>query len=189
MQYGIFIVEFLFGFFTFVLLIRFYLSGGPFERTTHVSLAANQLTNWLVGPMNKFVPRAWGLELSALLAAYLVVLFELVAILSMHQVKIFAQPQVSLPIIVASALLGVFARSMQLFTAILIAGVVLSWFRVPGPIAEMIRSYCSRLLWPIRKYVPPVGGLDFSPLVGLFVAQLALFAATDAMGSLSAIFR
>lgn len=188
-RYGSFIVEFIFGFFVIVLLVRFYVSGGPFERTTRLSVAANQLTDWLVSPMNRVIPRTWGLELSALLAAYLVVFLEHCALLTMLQIKIFAQPSVSMPILLAMSLLSLFIRSMQLFTAILIAGVVLSWLNVQGPIAHLIKSYCARLLWPIRKYLPPVGGLDLSPIVALFFAQLAILAASDAMGTVSAIFR
>ena len=188
-RYGSIFVEFAFGFFAIVLLVRFYLSGGPYERSTQLSLAANSLTNWMVLPMNRVIPRAWGLELSALLAAYLVVLLQDSTLLTMRGVKIFAQPSVSVPFLTLGALLSVFIRSMQLFTAVLIAGVILSWFQIPGPVAQLIRSYCARLLWPIRKYLPPIGGLDLSPIVALFFAQLAMLAASDAMNSLSAIFR
>lgn len=188
-RYGIYTVEFVLGFFVFLLLVRFYISGGPLERSSRLSLAVNHLSNWLVMPMNRVVPRAWGLELSALFAAYLATVLENCLVLTMLKVKFLAQPSVSLPVIAASGLLEVFVRSLQLFTAVVIAGVVLSWLRIPGPVPDSIRLFCSRLLWPIRRHLPPVGGLDFSPLVALFLAQVATYAATDAMGSLTAIFR
>jgi YggT family protein len=66
-----------------------------------------------------------------------------------------------------------------------IVDVVLSYFLTPyHPIRSALDRVIQPLLTPIRKLVPPLGGIDFSPLIliiliqvveTLFIRFLALF--------------
>lgn len=63
----------------------------------------------------------------------------------------------------------------QLLYVLLITRVVLSW--VPGvnyshPVVHFIYRVTSPVLDPIRRVVPPVGGLDLSPLVAVLLLGL-----------------
>jgi YggT family protein len=40
------------------------------------------------------------------------------------------------------------------------------------PIAELVNSLSDAVLSPIRKYLPAMGGLDFSPIIGLLLLNL-----------------
>jgi YggT family protein len=65
-----------------------------------------------------------------------------------------------------------------IFYALLFANIVLSWVRpdpyhpVWGPIIRIVRGTTEPILNPIRRLLPPMGGLDFSPVVVLLVARL-----------------
>lgn len=66
---------------------------------------------------------------------------------------------------------------VQVYTLLIIVSAVLSFFMSPyDPIRVTIDRFVNPLLNPIRRYVPPMGGLDFSPLVLLlgiqFIGQL-----------------
>ncbi|TMH29753.1 MAG: YggT family protein, partial [Betaproteobacteria bacterium] len=52
---------------------------------------------------------------------------------------------------------------------------ILSWVAPDGPLAGVLNAMTFRVLAPIRRFVPPIGGtLDLSPLIAIVVAQLVL---------------
>jgi YggT family protein len=64
-------------------------------------------------------------------------------------------------------------RLIQLLVLVIIVQVVLSYFVPPY---NTIRGYLDRvvdpLLAPIRRIVPPMGNIDFSPLILIIVLQI-----------------
>ena len=63
---------------------------------------------------------------------------------------------------------------VQLITILVIVYAVLSYFISPyHPVRQSIGRIVEPMLRIIRKYVPPVGVLDLSPLVLLILVQLA----------------
>lgn len=57
---------------------------------------------------------------------------------------------------------------------IVLADVIVSWVLDPfHPIRNFLDSIVQPMLNPIRRIVPPAGGIDFSPLVLLIGLQLA----------------
>ncbi len=63
---------------------------------------------------------------------------------------------------------------IDLYSLVVIVAVVLSWARVDPrtPLARVVDGLTSPLLTPIRQVLPNMGGLDFSPMVLLFILQL-----------------
>ncbi len=60
-----------------------------------------------------------------------------------------------------------------LFSLILIADIILSYFMSPyHPIRAFLDRIVQPLLAPIRRVLPNFGGLDFSPIVLLLIVQL-----------------
>ena len=63
----------------------------------------------------------------------------------------------------------------QAFYVLLIIRVVLSWLpgmRQDHPAVDFVYRATSPLLTPIRRVMPPMGGLDLSPLVAILVLTL-----------------
>lgn len=64
----------------------------------------------------------------------------------------------------------------DLIILILLIGVVLSWipniqwFREPF---KTIKAVCDLFFTPFRKLIPPIGGIDFSPIIAFVVIQIA----------------
>jgi YggT family protein len=62
---------------------------------------------------------------------------------------------------------------MRLIIILVIVHVILSYFMTPyHPVREAIDHVVEPMLAPIRRFVPPLGGLDFSPLVLILLVQL-----------------
>ncbi len=64
------------------------------------------------------------------------------------------------------------------FYVLLLAQIVLSWVRPNpyhptwGPIIRFINGVIDPILNPIRRVMPPLGGLDFSPMIVLILARV-----------------
>ena len=52
--------------------------------------------------------------------------------------------------------------------------MIASWVQLPpsNPIGRIIYGLTEPLLRPIRRVLPPMGGIDFSPVVLLVIVQL-----------------
>jgi len=67
-------------------------------------------------------------------------------------------------------IIGVF---FQLLFWLVIIAVLLSYFMAPyHPVRQRIDSLVEPMLAPIRRILPPMGGLDFSPFVLLILIQV-----------------
>lgn len=74
-----------------------------------------------------------------------------------------------------SLIVGLVNWPFLLVNVLLIIRVVLSW--IPNvdyyhPVVQFIFRVTSPILDPIRRVVPPAGGLDLSPLVAILLLQL-----------------
>ena len=181
-----YLFQILAGSYILLLLVRFLLSGSPFDNRTVLAPAIASLSNWLVLPIGKLVPRIKGKECAALVASVLVMMiFELVK-LELRGFSI-VQPQIMIPLVLIIALLAVLDRFIQLAMIIIVIAVVASWLRLGGPLILIISYFSDRLLAPLRNFIRPFAGLDLSPIIAFLVGQLLLFAISDALRSISLI--
>ncbi len=64
------------------------------------------------------------------------------------------------------------------FYILLFVSIILSWVRpspyhpVWGPIIRITSTVIDPVLAPVRRLMPPMGGLDFSPMVVLLLARV-----------------
>ncbi len=65
-------------------------------------------------------------------------------------------------------------RLIDLYTVVVIVAVIVSWFQLPpdNPVTRVVRMLTEPVLAPIRKLMPSVGGLDFSPMILLILLQI-----------------
>ncbi len=62
---------------------------------------------------------------------------------------------------------------INVLTILVIVHVVLTWVLSPyHPVRETLDRIVEPILMPIRRVLPPMGGLDFSPFVLLLLIQL-----------------
>jgi YggT family protein len=65
------------------------------------------------------------------------------------------------------------ATLVDLYSLVVLAAVVLSWVRVDPrhPLAGIVHNLTEPVLAPIRRMLPDVGGLDFSPMIVLLALR------------------
>ena len=56
---------------------------------------------------------------------------------------------------------------IDIYSLVVLVAVVMSWMQLPpsNPIASFVHAMTEPALDPIRRALPPMGGLDFSPMV------------------------
>ena len=66
------------------------------------------------------------------------------------------------------------ANLIDLYSLVVLVAVVLSWVQIDprNPFVTIIHSLTEPVLAPIRNVLPPMGGLDLSPMLLLFGLQL-----------------
>jgi YggT family protein len=79
-------------------------------------------------------------------------------------------------------LLGLLSTIVGLFQLVVILAVILSWLiafdivntrnRTVYQLVTALQAVSDRLLYPIRRFLPSIAGLDLSPLVFLFLCQV-----------------
>ena len=80
--------------------------------------------------------------------------------------------------LVSIAALRLVSLVLWLYFAAILLYVILSWV-APGrhnPISAMLYSLTAPLLRPVQRVIPPIGGLDLSPLIVLILLQALMIA-------------
>jgi len=75
--------------------------------------------------------------------------------------------------ILMDGLRGLAYTVLQFYTVAVLVQALLSWV-APGtynPATQLLHRICEPLLAPVRRLIPPVGGLDFSALFVLIALQ------------------
>ena len=65
-------------------------------------------------------------------------------------------------------------RLIDLYSLVVLVAVILSWVPLDrrNPLVTIIHGLTEPVLTPIRKILPPMGGLDLSPMVLLIALQM-----------------
>ena len=161
-----FIVDIIAGLLGGVLLLRFWTNAIRVRLPDQIRQFVHTITDWLVMPLRRVVPGTRGYDWASLIGAFLVVLLATSILFivgaSAEQVLLLA--------------LGRFVKWIIYgFIALLIIEAIFSWVNPHAPLAPFVHALNDPLLRPIRRVVPPVGGLDLSVLVAVLLLQIALY--------------
>ncbi|SEM45788.1 YggT family protein [Mesobacillus persicus] len=72
-------------------------------------------------------------------------------------------------------LLGILLQLVQLYQWALIIYIFMSWFpnARESAIGQFLSRICEPYLEPFRKFIPPLGMIDISPIVAFLVLRFA----------------
>ncbi len=64
--------------------------------------------------------------------------------------------------------------TFQVLMMVIFIRVILSWFphNPYNPLIKIIYQISNPILNPVRNIIPPIGGLDISPIVVIFIIQI-----------------
>lgn len=126
------------------------------------------LTQWIVGPLSRLLPRRSRIDWASLVAA-LIVAAVFVSLLSL----LLGMPLSALPVLAGAGLQVLrWALYMAMWLTILYA--ILSWVNPQAPIAPALAMLVRPFLAPIQRVMPSVAGVDLSPIVLIVLINVAL---------------
>lgn len=154
-----------------VFLLRVLLPLVRADSRNQLSQAVIRFTNPLVLPLRRILPPAGKIDTASIVA---LVIVQVAATATLWLLG--AYPGVfTVSQFLYVAMISLVITVLQFYTFALFLYVLLGWV-APGtysPAAAMLSSLCEPLLRPVRRVIPPFGGVDLSALF-LIIALQAL---------------
>ena len=153
-----------------LLLLRFWMQAVRVRAPLALGQFMFRLTDWLVLPLRRVLPGVGGYDWASLIGAALVALVSVGLELAVRSA--FA-PE---PLILL-ALLSMVHWIIYGLIGLLFIEVIFSWVNPQAPLAPVVRALNEPVMRPFRRIVPPIGGVDLSPLLVFLLLRIALYLA------------
>lgn len=163
------LITFLFDAYVMVALARVWLQYVRADFYNPISQFVVKATQPIVAPLRRLIPSMGAFDSASFVLAFLVMLLKFVVL--------FVLGGASLPITstIILVLFGLLKSGFWLLFIALIANMILSFVSQGGnSVRYLLLQMTDPLLAPIRRFLPVLGGLDFSPLVLILAIQFAL---------------
>jgi YggT family protein len=166
---AVFLVETLFGLYIFALMLRFLLQWLEADFYNPISQFLVKLTHPPLRYMRRAIPALGRID-----TASLVLMLALQA-LDLYLVSFLQQFRISPASLAVAACAQLLELLYDIFFYSILISAVLSWFGPRGynPAVALLYSLTEPLLRLVRGVLPPMGGVDLSPLLALIALQFA----------------
>ena len=169
----VFLVQTLFGLYILAVLLRFLLQLVRADFYNPISQFLVKATNPPLKILRRIIPGLGGIDLSSLVLAWLLKTVELLLIVSImgNSVNLLGPALWAIPELVELLI------NIYLFGVLI--QVILSWIS-PGnynPAIALLHSLTDPVMRPARNLLPPMGGIDLSPMlvmIGLVLLKMLL---------------
>lgn len=163
-----FLVTTLFSLYILAVMLRFLLGAVRADFYNPVSQFLVRITNPLLLPMRKVIPSLGRYDTSALL------LMLLLQLISLGLVVLLRGISVSIVTLLVVAVGELVMLAINVFLFAIVIQVILSWVN-PGnynPVTALLYSITSPIMRPLQRLIPPVSGIDLSPLAAIIGLQV-----------------
>jgi YggT family protein len=163
-----FLVTTLFSLYIVAVMLRFLLGLVRADFYNPVSQFLVRITNPLLIPLRKIIPGIGKFDSAAMLLMFVLQLVAVTLILLLRG------QDISTAILVVVTLAMLVSLLLDVYLFAIIVEVIISWMN-PGsynPVSSLLHSLTNPLLRPIRHFIPPIAGIDLSPLFAIIVLQV-----------------
>jgi YggT family protein len=167
------VVQIVFGILIFLVLARFILQVVRADFYNPISQMFVKVTNPLLRPLRKVIPGVFGLDMAAIV---LLLILQCVELLLTHTIS-----QIGLhnPLAFTLEAVGTLIRHAGwLYLICIFITIITSWINPAAyqhPLVQIAVQITNPLLKPCRKILPPMGGIDFSPILALIIVYAIMF--------------
>jgi len=170
-----FLVGMVFNLYAMLFAVRFIMQVFRADYYNPLAQFVVKVTDPVLKPLRRVVPSFKTYDTSSLLITFVVLLIKILLlkllqtdILPVAGKAIFAGRQ-SYGSLFFIAIVDVVHLLFNVFIFAMVIQAILSWFSNPNTdsIRNLLSGITEPILRPIRKHVPPVGGFDFSVLIGI----------------------
>lgn len=161
----VFLIDTLFYLYTLLLMLRLLLQWVRADFYNPLSQFVVKATSPLVVPLRRIIPGLGGLDIATLL---LVLTFTFVKLLLISWISglPFNALWLSLATLMETVIL---LLDIFLFSIFILA--IMSWINPDPyhPAASLLRSLSRPVMKPLQQLIPPVGGIDISPMIAIII--------------------
>jgi YggT family protein len=169
-----FLLQTVFGLAATAFWLRFYmqLARVPFHNTFAQFIV--KVTDFAVKPLRRIIPGFFGLDWASLLLFFLTQLVWTLASLWVDGYPFLAAGSAVWPGVLLFALAACLKLAVYLLIGLIVIQAVFSWVNPFSPIAPVFYAMARPVLAPFQRAIPPVAGIDLSPLAAIVLLQLVL---------------
>jgi len=173
MNFLLFVVGIVFSILIFTVLMRLILQIVRADFYNPISQFILRMTNPMLLPIRRIIPGLFGIDMAAVL---LLVIIEALNIVVTHTLQGIG---LHTPLLFLSELLGMIIQHVaQLFFFSILVLVLISWINPAAsfhPIGKLAHQIAEPLLRPARKILPPLNGIDLSPILAIIILAAVMF--------------
>jgi YggT family protein len=166
-----FVLDALFQLFVLAVLLRFWMQAFRAPARNPIAQFSMALTDFAVRPMRRVVPGALNLDWASMVVALLVEFVLQVLLVLVSGLNLNGEV---LPALFFLAFVKLIRLSIYIFMGAIILQAVLSWVSPRHPMAPFFMALTRPFLKPFQRAVPPIGGVDITPVLALIAFQLVL---------------
>ena len=168
------ILEAVSGFFVILLLMRFYMQWLRVSFRNQLGRFVVTVTDRLVRPARRILPSLFGLDLPSLAVALVLHSAYLTLAFWLKHFSFGAHAGIAVPVVLAIAMVELLRFSVYILIGVVLFSAVLSWVNPRAPLAPLFNNLSRPFLRPFQRLIPPIAGVDLTPLVLLLVLQIVL---------------
>ena len=173
---GVFLIKTLFGIYEIIILLRFLMQMVRADFYNPISQFVVKATSLPLKPLRRFIPGWAGMDIASLILLLAVIIIELLLLSLVANL-----PMPSAIGLLALAVVELLKLTINVFMFSVIILAILSWVSPTGynPVANLLFQITAPLMRPARRMLPPMGGLDLSPLVVIIFLYLLILLLVD----------
>jgi len=167
-----FVVETVFNIFILTALVRFWMQALRAPARNPLAQFTMALTDFAVKPMRRLLPGLFKLDIASLAVAWIgeVILLAILSVLQGVEIVNGA----ALSVILFLALVKLVRLTVYIVMGAVLLQALLSWVNPYHPVAPFFDALARPFLKPFQKAIPPIGGVDITPVLVLIACQLVL---------------
>jgi YggT family protein len=153
-----------------LLLLRFWLPVLRADFRNPVAQGVLRITSPLVIPLRRFVPAIGRVDTATVLVAFTIEYLLILLLLTLSRIT----PEF-LPIAI-TAIMDLAVLSLNMFFFVILIKIIMSWVAPNNynPVTAMLTTISEPVLRPFRRMLPPIGGIDISPIFAIVIIQAGI---------------
>ncbi|XKM12749.1 YggT family protein [Orbaceae bacterium ac157xtp] len=153
----------------YILILRLWMHYKQVNYYNPITQFVVKVTQPLVSPLRKILPVIRRIDTATCLLIYLVALIKFIYMISNLPIDL---PTFNYSYLLYTFYLIIYTLGHLIFW-LLLARAILSWIsRGYSALEEVLAQLTEPLIYPIRRIIPPIGGLDLSFMVFVFILIL-----------------
>ncbi|WDT85233.1 YggT family protein [Alteromonas sp. 009811495] len=166
MNATVFLIDTLFSLYLMVVILRLWLQMVQADFYNPLSQFVVKATHPIVGPLRRVIPSIGRFDTATFVLAVVVCALKIVTLGLM-----FGGNLNPLGVAILSVI-GVIKETLSLMFWVLLLRAILSWVsQGRSPVDYVLHQLTEPFLAPIRRIIPPLGGLDLSVLIAIIALQ------------------